>query len=67
MMKPGDTIYLKMTVLRVEGNRVDAQTPSGQLVQVPIEGIETKPVDLPEHKAVLNAPENKNVSRRKNR
>lgn len=59
-MKPGQKINIKAVVLRVEGSRVDAQTANGQLIQTDIKNVA-------EHKAVLNAPENKQVDRPKER
>ena len=32
-MQAGDKVNIAATVLRVDGNRVDAQTPDGQLIQ----------------------------------
>lgn len=51
-MNPGEKINIKAVVLRVEGNRVDAQTSNGQLIQ-------TDKSNVIEQKAVLNSPENK--------
>ncbi|HEX8289815.1 MAG TPA: hypothetical protein VF556_17670 [Pyrinomonadaceae bacterium] len=64
-MKPGDDISIKATVLRVENNLLHAQTADGQLIQTSAANAEpeVKSVDLSEHKAILNSPENK--SRRK--
>ena len=60
-MKAGEQINIKATVLRVDGERVDAQTANGQLIQ-------TDKSNVIEHKAILNAPENKaQVQRKKNR
>ena len=60
-MKAGESIFIQATVLRVDGDRVDAQTGNGQLIQ-------TDKSNVVEHKAVLNSPENKaQVQRRKNR
>lgn len=53
-MIPGEKINIQAVVLRVEGRRVDAQTANGQLIQTDIENVA-------EHKAVLSAPENKQV------
>lgn len=73
-MKTGDSILIPATVLRVEGNRLDAQTGNGQLIQTDVSNVMTeekqptkkaekptgnKSVGLSEHKAELNAPENK--------
>lgn len=58
-MKAGDQIDIKAVVLRVEGDRVDAQTANGQLIQTDVKNVA-------EHKA-LNAPENKQVNRPKER
>lgn len=75
-MKTGDSIFIKATVLRVEGTRLDAQTADGQLIQTAVENAMTedkKPTATAkpktpekksdtrgkEHKAELNAPENK--------
>jgi len=59
-MNPGKEINIKAVVLRVDGERVDAQTANGQLIQTDIS-------NLIEHKAVFNAPENKHIHRQKNR
>lgn len=56
-MNPGDNINIKASVLRVEGDRVDAQTANGQLIQ-------TDKTNVAEYKAVLNAPANKQISRK---
>ena len=62
-MKSGDEISIKATVLRVEGKRLDAQTPDGQLIQTHVSNArlhEQKSVkNAPENKAIKNAPENK--------
>lgn len=75
-MKTGDFIFIKATVLRVEGNRLDAQTANGQLIQTDVSSVmseektaakkeeksktaEKKSDTGFEHKAELNAPENK--------
>lgn len=94
-MKTGDSIFIKATVLRVEGKRLDAQTADGQLIQTDVSNVmteekqlsvearfgrpsevvihekqkaapkaktaERKSVGLEEHKAELNAPENKSA------
>ena len=59
-MKSSDKIIIQATVIRVDGSRIDAQTANGQLIQTDIS-------NLIEHKAVLNAPENKHIHRQKNR
>lgn len=38
-MKTGSSILIKATVLRVEGNRLDAQTANGQLIQTDISNV----------------------------
>ena len=62
-MSPGEHIQIKAVVLRVDGERVDAQTANGQLIQTHVsnaEPVEKKAVTkAPANKAVLNAPENK--------
>lgn len=42
-MKPGDEITIKATVLRVDGDRVDAQTPDGQLIQTDASNVQAMP------------------------
>lgn len=59
-MKPGQKINIQAVVLRLEGDRIDAQTANGQLIQTDLSNVA-------EHKAVTNAPENKQVHRAKNR
>jgi len=56
-MKSGEEIQITVRVLRVEGSRLDAQTRDGQLIQTSVENVE--------HKAVLNAPEDKSGRRQK--
>lgn len=51
-MKAGEKIDFRATVLRVDGDRVDAQISNGQLIQM-------DKSNVVEHKAVLNSPENK--------
>jgi hypothetical protein len=63
-MKSGEEILIKATVLRVDGTRLDAQTPDGQLIQTHVSNAclseRSKAIkNAPENKAVLNAPENK--------
>lgn len=61
-MKAGDNITINAQVLRIEGNRIDAQTPSGQLIQTNISNVavvEGKAVKTGENKAILSAPETK--------
>lgn len=43
-MQAGDEVKIKAKVLRVDGNRVDAQTPSGQLIQTDVANVETASV-----------------------
>ena len=44
-MKPGDSIQIKAKVLRVVGNRLDAQTPNGELIQTDVSNVvELNPV-----------------------
>lgn len=57
-MTAGEQITIKATVLRVDGNRVDAQTANGQLIQTDLSNVETA-----ENKAILNSPENKSTGR----
>lgn len=64
MMKPGETVIINATILRVDSERVHAQTRDGQLIQTSVGNAEIKPENSPaQHKAILHAPENK--SRRK--
>ncbi len=76
-MNSGDSVFIKATVLRVEGSRLDAQTADGQLIQTAVENVmteekqpaakkeeksktaEKKSDGRFEHKAELDAPENK--------
>ena len=58
-MKPGEEIQITVRVLRVEGSRLDAQTRNGELIQTHVDNVE--------HKAILNAPEDKSGNRQKNR
>lgn len=62
-MNPGQKINIQAVILRVEAHRVDAQTADGQLIQTNLSNV----VAI-QHKAVLNAPENKNgkIPERKN-
>ena len=39
MMKAGDLITIKATVLRVDGDFLHAQTPNGQLIQTDISNV----------------------------
>ncbi len=80
-MKQGDKIKIQATVLRVDGDFLHAQTLSGQLIQTDISncvkeekeaekiekptGSSIKSVSQSENKAVLDAPENKSVQRKK--
>lgn len=41
-MKTGDSIFIKATVLRVEGTRLDAQTANGQLIQTDVSNAMTE-------------------------
>lgn len=96
-MKTGDSIFIKATVLRVEGTRLDAQTANGQLIQTDVSNVMTEEnqvfvgVDFArpqssetvthkkpktaekksdtrfEHKAELDAPENKSSNSNKHR
>ncbi len=38
-MKPGDSINIKATVLRVDGNFLHAQTANGQLIQTDVSNV----------------------------
>ena len=58
-MKPGEPIQIKATVLRVDGTRLDAQTPNGELIQTHISNVVEKSIRPGENKAVQNSPENK--------
>lgn len=63
-MKQGENIKINATVLRVEGDRLDAQTPNGQLIQTHISNVDDKSVKTAaEDKAVKCAPENKSVNK----
>jgi len=57
-MKQGDSIQITAKVLRVSGERVDAQTPNGELIQTHVSNVVelNSPVVV---KAVLTAPESK--------
>lgn len=46
MIKAGQKAAVKGTVLRVDGERVDLQTPDGQLVQTKIGNVES--IEKPE-------------------
>lgn len=59
-MKAGDQINIQAVVLRVEKDRVDAQTANGQLIQTDVKNVA-------EHKAVLSSPENKHIGKPKER
>ncbi len=59
-MNPGQKINIQAVILRVEDHRVDAQTADGQLIQTNLSNVVSV-----QHKAVTNAPENKQVSRSK--
>jgi hypothetical protein len=59
-IKTGDEVILKLKVLRVDGERLDAQTANGQLIQ-------TDKSNVVEHKAILNSPEKSQIHRQKNR
>ena len=52
-MKPGDEIVINAQILRVEGTRIAAQTADGQLIRTERFNVEIKPVNLPEHKAIV--------------
>lgn len=41
MPKQGQSVTVKGTVVRVDGDRVDIQTPSGQLIQTHVDNIES--------------------------
>lgn len=42
-MAPGDEVQIKVTVLRIDGNRVDTQTPDGQLIQTDASNVQVLP------------------------
>ena len=60
-MKPGDSIFIKATVLRVEGKRLDAQTADGQLIQTAVENVMTEEKQSSKKEEKPKAAENKSV------
>lgn len=69
-MKAGDTITIKATVLRVEGNRIDTQTADGKLIQTDVSNISeavSQPIMVAGGAIEHNAKEaSKGITRRAN-
>jgi hypothetical protein len=64
MFRPGEKVAINLMVLRVEGTRLDAQTPDGQLIQTDVSNVADKSIrTVPENKAVRQTPENKSVKK----